>query len=376
MNALNFSQLKNQLQMLIDRNPTATLSWLGDRINEALIELGNAFRFDSLRRTAYFSVTAPNVTGTVAVSVQGTAVTGDGTSFSQNMIGQKILLNGQFYEIATVTSATALTINRPFEGTSAITADTTAIYYDLIQLPWGCDYSRIQRVVDPKNETTLRPLTKEKFDNFFPNPTTSGNPRIVCFTGYKEDRYPSSGTATLAASSSTTSAIFPVGTSTVDDYYNNWYLINTTRTGVSRVTDYVGSTTRTATISPAITGQVATDTVYLQKRSPYISLYPLPDSAQYLIMSYYILPNKMVNDYDVPFEIPERFHRAIYLRAACFSNLILDDARKRECERDYAQILFEMNNEYNVLAGQEFDKETIEQNNNVIDFNEYKYPLG
>lgn len=374
MNALNFGELKQQLGILIDRNPNNGRSWLGDKINDAYLDIGNMFRFDFLRRTAYLQITAPNTTGTVAVSSQGTTVTGTGTSFDENMVDQKILLNGQAYVISAVASTTSLTLARAFEGSSALTAETTAIYYDAVQLPWGCDYPRVERIRDPKNEINLVSKTKSDYDAYFPNPTATGNPEFYCFTGYKEDRFPASGTTALQAGTSTTSAILTGGAG-VDDHYNDWYIINTTREKVSRVTNF-DTGTQACTISPAIAGQVVTDTVYLKRRAPYINFYSLPDSAQNLILTYYKMPDKLVNDYDVPFEIPERFHRAIYLRAACHSNLILDDGRKQECQNDYADILQDMNNEYNYFAGQRFKKEAIDESVRNIEYDVYKYPLG
>jgi hypothetical protein len=375
MNVLNFSQLKNELQLLIDRNATATLTWLGNKINDAYIDLGNAFRFDSLRRTAYLTITAPYTTGTVAVDSQSAAVTGTTTAFTKTMEGQTIVLNGQAYKILTVTDGTHLTLDRPYEGTSAITADATAIYYDAVKLPYGCDYPRIEKIIDPKNQNSLRSIIKDKFDSYFPNPTTAGNPVIYTPTGYLMDRYPASGTAALAASSNTTTAIFPTGPAAIDDHYNDWNLINTTREAVSRVTDYAGSTL-TATIAPAIAAQVATDACYMEKCLPYINIYPLPDSAQTLIMTYYKLPNKMVNDYDIPFDVPERYQRAIYLRAAVHSNLIRDDSRINECKREYEEYLTKMNEEFNDFAGEEYPHGSIDGQANIQEFNEYKFPLG
>ncbi len=376
MNALNFSQLKNQLQLLIDRNPTATLSWVGDRINEALIDLGNAFRFDSLRRSTYFSILAPPTAGTVTATKGSTAISSaSGFTFTQAMVGQKIIIEGQSYGIATWVSTTAVTIDRLYEGTGGTLLDC-GIYYDNVQLPWNCDYPRIVSIIDPKNQEPLKLVTKDKYDTWFPNPTSTGTPVFYCCSGYKEDRYPASGTAAAAASTNTTTAIFPTGPYALDDYYNDWYLINTTRTAISRVTDYTGSTL-TATISPAITSQVATDTIYMQKRLPYINLYPLPDSAQSLKLTYFTLPNKLINDSDVPFDIPDRFHRAIYLRAAVHSNLIRDDARKSECEKDYNNLLQEMSNEFNYFAGQEFNKQTVDNSSSEMDeFVPYQFPLG
>jgi len=376
----NFLHLKQQLGILIEGNANSTLAYIGEKINDAYVDLCNMFRLDACRRSVYLQLTAPYVTGTVSVNAGAVAVVGVATAFTANMVGQSMLLNGQVYEIAAVTDGTNLTLARPYEGSAALAAVATAIYYDAYDLPWGCDYPRIITARNPYNNQDLKIITKEKFDKYFPNPTNVGVPVFLCPAGYKEDRYPAAegGTFVAAATTSTTALVMPAGGDAVDDYYNDWMLINTTRNLVARVTDYVAST-KTLTVSPPVTAQVATDVVYLKKRLAVVGIYPMPSSAQAVQLSYFVEPDRMVNDYDVPWAIPDRYHRAIYLRAASHGMLIRDDVRKKEVDRDYNLILTEMSGEYNVLEGETFDKQGVDESKRVGEdnfYSTYNFPLG
>jgi hypothetical protein len=74
-------------------------------------------------------------TGTITtLAAAGTTVTGSGTTWTAAMVGRyiKITSNGQWYKIATRTSNTEITIDKPYEGT-AIAAGSEA--YTIADLP-------------------------------------------------------------------------------------------------------------------------------------------------------------------------------------------------------------------------------------------------
>lgn len=52
--------------------------------------------------------------GTVSITTDATTVTGTGTTFTQDMVGQYIYLSGQWYEVDSVTNATSLEIGWAF----------------------------------------------------------------------------------------------------------------------------------------------------------------------------------------------------------------------------------------------------------------------
>lgn len=68
-------------------------------------------------------------TGTISVNNGDVAVTGVGTVFDSSMIGDSILLKGRWFTIATVTDASNLTVDAPFDG------DDTSNYGTVIAVP-------------------------------------------------------------------------------------------------------------------------------------------------------------------------------------------------------------------------------------------------
>lgn len=63
-------------------------------------------------------------TGTIAVTGASTAVVGSGTTFTALMIGRSVKINdangdGMWYKISAHTSATSITLDQPYEGTTA-----------------------------------------------------------------------------------------------------------------------------------------------------------------------------------------------------------------------------------------------------------------
>jgi hypothetical protein len=376
MNALNFIQLKNKLGQLIERDSASNtgLSFIGDIINDAYLEICSMFRFDFLSRKAYIQATGAYTTGTVAIALAGTTVTGTDTVFTEDFIGRKIVLSNQIYEITGYTDATHVTIGRPFEGSAAITADTTAVYKDTYFLPWDCDYPRIEKITNPFNQRTLLMNPREKWLKEFPNPVDAGDSGFWIPLGYKQRRFPATGTETAAATTSTTSIVIAdAARALIDDYYNDWMVVNTTRNLNSRVTDYAYST-QTFTVSPPIAAQVATDAVYFARNHPSIGLYPMPDDTQAFIIEYSALPDKLVNDYDIPV-LPSRFHEAIYLGAAKKSSLIMDDNRMRAIETQFYNILNTMVGEYNFFEDESYEKQAIDQDCVNTGF-AFKLPLG
>lgn len=372
----NLKDLKSKLGELIDRDVDNSSSFLTENINTAIRHICNVIRFEFLKRTIFLQTTAEYTTGTVAVSNGSTSVTGTDTAFDDNMITQLIALDGQVYEVSDVSSTTALTLDRPFEGTT-ITADATSIIYANMKLPHGWEPQRISVLRDTSNQVRLLPMTHDRWTQAYPNPVDTGHPRVWVPLGKKTGRLPESGAGELDTGSGTTSVIIPADTAklaTVDDFYNDWFCVNQTRESVSRVTDYV-TATRVATTTPAVTGQVATDVAYLFKEIFYIRPYPMTTEAISLHMTGYILPDNLVNNYDVPQYIPPQWHDAIYYRAAIESQLILDDSRIRKIEALYGSILGDMIAEYGTFEEENYKKQAIDEDLESH-YLPYTYPLG
>ena len=68
----------------------------------------------------------PYSTGTLSVNFGSTSVTGSGTAWTSDMVGQSILIGDYWYIISAVGSATGLTLSSPMVGTS-LSGDTYVI---------------------------------------------------------------------------------------------------------------------------------------------------------------------------------------------------------------------------------------------------------
>lgn len=90
---------------------------------------GNTITYNYKKRVPQLSAT-DYTTGTVAISNDGTTVTGSGTTFTSDMVGRYIMTtDGYWYEITAFGSATSLTIGTPYLG-----ADITGATYTIGQL--------------------------------------------------------------------------------------------------------------------------------------------------------------------------------------------------------------------------------------------------
>jgi len=114
----------------------------GDLVNFAPIPAtsGNTITFRGRKKVRDLSI-SDYTTGTiVSVANGGTAVVGNGTAWAASMAGRYIRItesdtankgDGKWYEIASVASATALTLSKPYSGT-AIAAGAAA--YNIAQV--------------------------------------------------------------------------------------------------------------------------------------------------------------------------------------------------------------------------------------------------
>jgi hypothetical protein len=377
MNALNFTALKSNLGELIDRDSANSQNFLGWNINRAYLEICNTVRFRFLESYFYIQTVAEYSTGTVAVAANATAVVGTGTTFTEAMIGYYIFLNGVPYKISAYTDATNITIDRPYESTTALTAGSVSIVKAEFPLPYDCDFSRIVSVSDTYTPLKLKYMDWPKFNRMFSNPTDVSDPTYFIPIGFQTERYPAGTSyAAAAATTSTTQVVLPTtgSPSGVDNYYLNWHLNNKTRKLVSRITGYTGST-RVALCSPAVAAQAATDEFALEKKIPYVLFYPYPGSLFSLKVVYYKTPNILVNDWDLPV-LPDRFHELIVWGAAIRTNLIMDDDRRGEIRELFRSGLNIMANEYGNIEGDIPVREAIDSSaNDVSPYEQYKLPV-
>lgn len=116
------------------------------RVNDIYVrDLPSKQEFDFLRKEGTFTLAAAYDTGTITTSVNSTALTGSGTTWTSTMTGYKIKISGndEIYTF-TFTNTTTGTLNTNFTGSAALGGASYIIYQDTYNL--ASDYDR---VIDP-----------------------------------------------------------------------------------------------------------------------------------------------------------------------------------------------------------------------------------
>lgn len=123
-------------------------------VRDALDVIDSKGNWEFLVTRTLINIVAPYTTGTVAVAAGGTAVTGTGTAFTTaggtaSYKTLKMASRQLPYEVASVGSDTALTLESPVSGTAAITTDAFSLYQMQYALPTDCEPGRDLRLKGP-----------------------------------------------------------------------------------------------------------------------------------------------------------------------------------------------------------------------------------
>jgi len=84
-------------------------------------------------------------TGTVTLTNESAAVVGDGTTFTENMIGRYLKYNDEWYEIKSYTDATHITLEYEFDGTTG--SGLSYLIGDVSVLPDGYQHIPVYKAV-------------------------------------------------------------------------------------------------------------------------------------------------------------------------------------------------------------------------------------
>ncbi len=105
-------------------------------IYQAYADILDRRAWKGLEETLVSQTFAEYVTGTVSVVAESAAVVGTGTTFTSSMVGRqfRISAGNEFYVVAAYISATSITLDRNYEG-STDTAAGFKIFQRLITLP-------------------------------------------------------------------------------------------------------------------------------------------------------------------------------------------------------------------------------------------------
>lgn len=165
-----------QLQYRISKkHPGLDADYLLALINARHNKILNTYDWTHLWVDTILATVAKYDTGTVAVSVGGTSLTGTDTVWTAAMTGRRIRIasRNEFY-VFTYVSATTATIDRAYEGTSAETAAAYRIWQPIYALPSDLDILLSLKV--PSTEQDMDQITQELLDNIDPARQTYGVP--------------------------------------------------------------------------------------------------------------------------------------------------------------------------------------------------------
>lgn len=164
---LTYANLESEVYLhlgLTSADQTAVDRWLNISQNDICSRWPWSFM---LGRESVVTV-VDKTAGTVSVSAAGTTVTGVGTAFASTDVGSFIQFRGEndWYQIATVTPTTTLTITTAYAQTTNLSATTYTIRKFFYSLSSAAD-----RIIDIRNWNTpckLVQINARTLDSFIP----------------------------------------------------------------------------------------------------------------------------------------------------------------------------------------------------------------
>jgi len=285
-----------------------------------------------LMTDGYITTVAPYETGTVTVTNNSKTVIGSSTTFTAAMVGRKFRAASQnaYYRIAAYVSATEITLEAVFQGTTASGA-TYSIFKDEYRLPADLDVYKVLRQIE--NSQAIVDLENSAFDMYEPTPNAQGSPKFSILVGTKLDTY-STGTV-----SGTVNLSVITGSSTV------WTGVEGLTKG-SRIT--VGTVVYTVktvdsdtqiTIYEKISATFSASTYSISLDNYIIQLFNIPDAIENIYFKYQRVPFPLINDEDIP-DLPEKYHHILIT-----AGLIWAWATKDKAESLIQDALFEKQKE-------------------------------
>ena len=282
-----------------------------------------------LMTDGFITTVAPYETGTVTVTNNSKTVTGLGTTFTSAMVGRKFrnASENAYYRIAAYVSATEITLEVVYQGTTAAT-QTYSIYKDEYKLPADCDTYKILRQIE--NARSMISLEATAFDIYEPAPEATGSPAFEIMIGTRLDVYT---TGTISGTINT-SVITGVGTAwtsveglgkgskiTIGSYV---YTVKSVDTAL-QITIYE---TQVVTSAALTTYSLSLDNMILQ-------FFNIPDAIENIYFRYQRTAFPLINDQDVP-DLPDKYHWVLVHAGSIWAWLTKDKARS-----DIEQTIFE-----------------------------------
>lgn len=330
-----FSELQSEVARRATKNQGGSqfTTAIKNSINTSISRVAREANWRQLRRKNSFNTVATYSTGTVTCTNGSTTITGSSTAWLSNgtapiVIGRRMTLGGsnQRYTILAINSDTSITVDYPFDGTTAGSLSYVIYGQEFYNLPIQTNKEAFLYHEKFGYRYMLHYITSREFNASCINPIISYTP--THYSMWDQDStiaQPTSasvitGSSTSASDTTQTITVFGVVSGYPDSdtiALNGTSSISTTKsfTAVDRVTkngSTVGRVNLTSnsagtTVAVIPTGN-QTDAIRYKK----VQVFPLPDSAFPVQVYFYKEPYKLVNDGDVH-ELGGSFDEAIIL---------------------------------------------------------------
>lgn len=337
--ALTYADLKSELKRraIRDQGGTQYDATSGIILNNSLFRLGREALWRQLRRTGKFTTKTSYTTGTGAASVTNASasfsVTGATFWTDGLIIGRRVKFgtDSRVYEIATITSETAGTLTRVYDGTTSSTSSYEVLpqesyvlpaqvshrmflWHDQYGYPYKMEYVTDQEFRESGVDDTQRgtPVLYRMWGNdmVLAQPTTASVITIASSSSSDASKsvtvfgtvsgYPDYEVITTNALNGTTASAGSKSFSSVERIVKD-------ATSAGRITATANSGNVTVAVLPV--GDTTAGIQYSKAQ-----IWPLPDDVFDIKVQYYKDCYRMVNDGDVH-ELGQEFDEALLLLA-------------------------------------------------------------
>lgn len=311
---MQFSTIYARVESLA--NVTAQRALIKDAIQIGL-NRATAQDLPYLMNDGFITTIAPYTTGTVTATTASTTLTGSGTTFTSAMVGRKVRVSSDnaYYRIAAFVSTTELTLEVPYQGTTA-SGSTFIIYKDEYRLPADTDVYKVMRQIE--NSTMIIDLDNTAFDMAEPNPRAAGDPSFSILQGTKLDTY-TTGTATVTVGSATITGASTPAWLSVEGLGKGSKI--TIGSNVYTVKSVNSDTSLTIYESPTVAASASAYSISLDNYI--IQFFPYPSSARNIYFKYQRLVFPLINDQDVP-DLPDQWHHILVTAGLVWAWLVKD----------------------------------------------------
>jgi hypothetical protein len=344
-------QLFNDIVAISNVQSQPTL--IQNSINYALKRVYSSFDYPYyLQDKGVITTVAPYNTGSVDVTLNSPTVTAhaaSGATFSSSMVGSKFSIQGQnaFYRIIAVPTASTLTLNVVFQGTSA-TSQTYNIYQDEYRL--AADMDKYKTFRQSQNNISLFQFPVTDFDELHPMPTAFADPVYAMMCGTQLDTY-LVGTVTATANTNVITGSGTAWTTVQGLGRMNTITLPTQTTPRNVYTIKSVDSDTQITVYEMISVNVSAGSTYsISLKNVRVQLYQIPSAARTLYYRYFRVPELCVNDWDVP-DMPDSYHWVLIHGALTFVMAQKGDAPSMTYNQTaFAEGLKEMQHKLGSLA--------------------------